>query len=268
MQGFIKIHRKLIDNPIYKNSELLHLFLHCILKANFKDNEFLFNGKLIIIKRGSFITGRKELSKELNLSESKIYRYQHTLKNLKYINIQAFNKYSIIEVIHFAKYQNVNIEVKNKNSEKPNNKNTAETIINKEITEAERAKVNNKRTTNEQQMNTKKNDKKEKKKETYYRNYTVRMFSKITSKELSYSYSIVNKLIKLKTLDTEISFLQKCLMLIYIIRKYRERINDEKYIGILTNQYRELSYSDFKAKLYKPEKQLTIYEPNFAGALN
>ena len=56
--GWIKIHRKIMDNCIYKDAHLLHLFIHCLLKANHKANKFLFNDKEMIIERGQFITGR------------------------------------------------------------------------------------------------------------------------------------------------------------------------------------------------------------------
>ena len=271
-QGFIKIHRKIIDNPIYQNAGLLQLFIHCILKANHKGNDFIFNGKMITIRRGTFITGRKELSKELKASESKIYRNLQTLAKFGYINIIPFNKFSIIEVLNYNKYQNEKMTEKEGKSEKSNNKNTVETPISKAFTEGRQGKSNNKVTTKEQQSNTNKNDKNEKNNnyDNRYRNFVVKLLSKVTGKELSTCYALTNKLIKLKEMDKSLSYLQKCLMLLYIIKKYQDSTGEEKYIGILVNQYRELSYSDFKTAINNQaqSQQTCIYNPNYAGALN
>ena len=59
-------------------------------------------------------------------------------------------------------------------------------------------------------------------------------------------------------------------MLLYIIKKYQDSTGEEKYIGILVNQYRELSYSDFKTAINNQaqSQQTCIYNPNYAGALN
>jgi len=79
----------------------------------------------------------------------------------------------------------------------------------------------------------------------------VKLYMAITKKEdeASHCYSIINKLLKIKENDN-ISFLQKCLMLMYIIRKYKDHIHETKYIGILINHYRELSYYDFKNAVF------------------
>lgn len=272
-QGFISIHRKIIDNPIYQNSGLLHLFIHCILKANHKDNDFIFNGKMVNIRRGSFITGRKELSKELKTNESTIYKRLHILQELEYIKLIPYNKFSIIEVVNYKEYQNENLRETREKQVKSNNKKTAETSISKAFTEGRQGKSNNKVTTKEQQSNTNNNDNNDNKNKNYnnrYRNFVVRLLSKVTGKELSPCYALTNKLIKLKEMDTGLSYLQKCLMLLYIIKKYQDSTGEKKYIGILINQYRELSYLDFiKAKDNETQAQQTFfYNPNFAGALN
>jgi len=276
-QGFISIHRKIIDNPIYQNSGLLHLFIHCILKANHKDNDFIFNGKMVKIRRGSFITGRKELSKDVNMKESTVYKRLHILQGLGYVKLTSFNKYSIIEVMKYYEYQdkrpNLSQTFQGGEIEKSNNKKTAAMPNSRTFTGGRQGKSNNKVTTKEQQSNTNNNDNNDNKDKNYnnrYRNFVVRLLSKVTGKELSPCYALTNKLIKLKEMDTGLSYLQKCLMLLYIIKKYQDSTGEKKYIGILINQYRELSYSDFiKAKDNETQAQQTFfYNPNYAGALN
>ena len=134
--GWIKIHRKLLDNPIILKPDLLQVFIYCLLKANHESNEFIFNNELIKVERGSFITGRIEMSKALKRSESAIYRNLKLLRKFNYISLKSNNKFTILTVIKYNTYQ-----------------------IKELISEQQ---VNNKRTTTEQQLDTNKNDKNDK----------------------------------------------------------------------------------------------------------
>lgn len=135
--GWIKIHRKIMDNCIYKDAHLLHLFIHCLLKANHKANKFLFNDKEMIIERGQFITGRLQLAEDLNVNSSLVYRKLKILENLKIVNIKSNNKFSLVTVLKYNTYQDL-ITTNEQQIEQP---------------------ANNQRTTNEQQANTNKKDK-------------------------------------------------------------------------------------------------------------
>ena len=138
--GWIKIHRKIRDNCIYKDSHLLHLFIHCLLKANHKTNTFLFNKQEITIERGQFVTGRLELANELNMNSSLVYRKLNILKNIGIVNIKTNNKFSIVTVLKYNTYQDMITTSEQQNEQQ----------------------VNNKRTTSEQQVNTNKNGKNDK----------------------------------------------------------------------------------------------------------
>ena len=72
VNGWIKLHRKLLKNPIFYKPELLQLFIYCLLSAGHEEQRILWNGKEQIIPVGSFITGRKVLSLELGQTENKI----------------------------------------------------------------------------------------------------------------------------------------------------------------------------------------------------
>ena len=131
MNGWIKLHRKLIDKGYYKKSQYVHLWVHLLLKANHKPNEFMWNKELIIIKEGQLLTGRKELSKETGISQTTIERILNLLENEHQIEQQKTTKFRVITIINYKEYQ------------------TTDT------------KTDNKRTTNGQQTDTNKNNKKD-----------------------------------------------------------------------------------------------------------
>lgn len=75
MEGWVKIHRKLLEKAFYsKDSEKVHLWIHLLLKANHSGREENLGGKPIACLPGQFTTGRKQLSTETGISESKIER--------------------------------------------------------------------------------------------------------------------------------------------------------------------------------------------------
>lgn len=127
----------MLDSKIYTNPELSHLWITILLKAAHQDRSFYHGSKLIELKKGQLLTGRKSLAICTGMTESKIFRFLKTLEIEQQIEQQTNNQYSIITVLRWDEYQNNEQQV-----EQP---------------------VNNQRTTDEQPVNTNKNDKKEKK---------------------------------------------------------------------------------------------------------
>ena len=141
MEGWIKLYRKLIENPIFLKPELLQLFIYCLLKANHETQRIIFNGQEIEIKPGQFITGRNAMAKDLKQNPITTYKRLKILENLQILNIKSNNKFSVATVLNWELYQSEEIK-----------RNT---------------KRNNKGTTREQQGNTNKNDKNDKNDKKY-----------------------------------------------------------------------------------------------------
>lgn len=132
--GYVKIHRKLLSNPIVmKDCEHLAVWMYLLLNATHQDRSVLFKGKKIIIGPGQLITGRKSISSELQISESKVQRILNFFESEHQIEQQTSNKNRVITLINWHKYQD-----------------------NEHQTEQQ---PNNNRTTTEQQLNTNNNDK-------------------------------------------------------------------------------------------------------------
>ncbi len=89
MSGWISIHRKIKESPVYSDSQAVHLWLHLLLTANHKTNQFVMNGKLITVNRGQLLTGRKALSSATGINESKIQRLLKLFEELEMIEQQT-----------------------------------------------------------------------------------------------------------------------------------------------------------------------------------
>lgn len=105
MDGFIYLHRKLLENPICQKPEYFTVWITLLLKASYTENEVIWNGSLLKLKPGQFITGRKKLSKELHINEYKIERILKYLENAQQITQQTFTKFRIISIVNWSKYQ-------------------------------------------------------------------------------------------------------------------------------------------------------------------
>jgi len=145
--GWIKLHRKLLENPLVKDSRLLQVAVYCLLRACHKQNRILWNGQEIILEPGQLVTGRTRANADLGLKGVMFDRKLKVLQNIGFLNRQMNNRFSIITIINWGKYQT------------GEEKRTA------------------KRTTDEQQMNTNKNDKKVKEIINYLNARTGKNFS-------------------------------------------------------------------------------------------
>ena len=80
--GWIKLHRKIMNNPIYKKSTLQHLFTHCLLSANHAPQSVLCVGELIKLKAGEFASTLSEISKATGIPKTTVFKKLKTLSNL------------------------------------------------------------------------------------------------------------------------------------------------------------------------------------------
>lgn len=111
MEGWIKIHRKILENPIVcKDSDYLAVWIYLLLNATHKEFPALFKGKKIILKKGQLITGRKSIAEQLNISESKVKRILVELESDQQIDRQRSNKNSLVSILNWDKYQETDQE--------------------------------------------------------------------------------------------------------------------------------------------------------------
>jgi len=147
-KGFISLYRKFLEWEWYTDETVMRLFIHCLLKANYKDNKW--QGK--VVARGSFITSREALSTELKISVQKIRTALNKLKSTNDITIKTTNTYTQIYVVNYNKYQHdakeineqVNQEISQQLTIKQPSNNHQITTTNKDNKENNINKVNKK----------------------------------------------------------------------------------------------------------------------------
>ena len=150
MTGWILLHKKLLDWQWYDDINTCRVFIHLLLKANWKDNKW----KNIEVKRGQLVTSISKLSLETGLSEQKVKTSLNKLKSSKEITIKPTNKYTLLIVNNYDTYQpdieTINKQTNNQitNKQQTNNyqitttnKDNKDKTLNKEIKEERKERV-------------------------------------------------------------------------------------------------------------------------------
>ena len=104
MEGWIKLHRKLLEWEWYDEPNTFRLFMHCLLKANHKDNNY--RGQLV--KAGSFLTSRDLLSKETGLTTQQVRTSLKRLESTNEITTKKSKKGTVLQVVKYVEYQLIN----------------------------------------------------------------------------------------------------------------------------------------------------------------
>ncbi|MCP4802640.1 MAG: hypothetical protein GY891_07230 [Bacteroidetes bacterium] len=99
--GWIKLHRQLLEWEWYDDINTSRLFIHLMLTANHKDN----NWRGIQIKRGSRLTSLDKLSSETNLSVSKIRTAIKKLISTNEIASKSHSQHTVFTMINYDMYQ-------------------------------------------------------------------------------------------------------------------------------------------------------------------
>lgn len=125
MDGWLKLYRSILDSAVFQDAEVLKVWIWLLCNVAFEQHDTICYGKVIHLKPGQIATGRKKIAQCTDLSENKVYRALTALKSLGNIEIKSTNKYSIITVVNWEKYQDENGK-RTANEQQTNNKTTAE----------------------------------------------------------------------------------------------------------------------------------------------
>lgn len=125
MKGWIKLHRSVLDNDIYKfDPTAWRIFQHLLLNVD--------------SKKGSCTYGRKQLSLQMGNNENTTYKALQRLKSAKMVTLTSNNRFTVINICKWSKYQG------NGNSPSNNQVTTGEQPSNNQVTHYKKEEVRNK----------------------------------------------------------------------------------------------------------------------------
>ena len=98
---YIKLSRKILEWEWYSDVNTCRLFIHMLLKANWKDGRF--QGEEIL--RGSFVSSYQNLSSETGLSVKNVRTALEHLKSTGEVAVNRHPKYSVFTIKNYCQYQ-------------------------------------------------------------------------------------------------------------------------------------------------------------------
>ena len=103
-EGFIKLHRKMLQWEWYTDINTKAVFLHCLFMANWKDSRFMG----VDVPRGSFVSSYTQLAAQTKLSVQNVRTAINHLKSTGELTVRTTSKFSVITVINYNLYQDDN----------------------------------------------------------------------------------------------------------------------------------------------------------------
>jgi hypothetical protein len=131
-EGYIKLHRKVLEKGWLKNPKLWSFWCYCLMKATHQEHDQIIGHQVIHLLPGQFIFGLNQASKDLNQSIQSIRTHINFCSKVEQnLTIQPTNKYSIITIVNWDTYQSKEIIDNNQtNKQLTNNQQTT----NKQLT--------------------------------------------------------------------------------------------------------------------------------------
>ena len=114
MNGWIKLHRCLIEKAVWQNHNVFRVFTWCLMKATHKPIEQMVGMTKVLLLPGQFVYGRMKASEETGLAQSTVRNCINWLKQNNTLDIKPDNKKSVITIINWASYQSDTEEVDSK----------------------------------------------------------------------------------------------------------------------------------------------------------
>lgn len=106
--GWIKLYRQIQDCWIWAEKEPFDkrsAWIDLLLSANHRDKKMLFNGKLITIRRGQYLTSMRKLSERWKWSINRTYRFMKLLEDDKMIHRKSDKDRTLITVENYSNFQ-------------------------------------------------------------------------------------------------------------------------------------------------------------------
>lgn len=108
MDGWIKLHRKIMDNPLYLSEPFTRMqaWIDLLLLANHKEGFFYVRGNKVVVGRGQVGTSSRTLASRWQWSRGKVERFLKDLENDNQIEPQKNNVITLISICNYDDYQN------------------------------------------------------------------------------------------------------------------------------------------------------------------
>ena len=226
--GFIKLHRKMLQWEWFDNSNIVSVFLFCLLKANHRSEKW--HG--VEIEKGQFITSYEKVAHSTGLTIQNVRTALNKLKSTHELTYQTTRQYTIITIKNWNSYQAIN------------------TRTNKQLT-------NNQQTTNKQ-LTINKNDKNDKNdKNTFISQGDKKTDPYFSPLKIKFEEEYKKVFSKKPYLQR-----QECFKIIELAQDF------DNFLFLLPEAFRKLKSLCFEDIRFKPTASWLLKDSNFSKLMN
>lgn len=111
-KGWIKLHRQLQECPMWYAERFSkgQAWVDLLLLANHRDKKILFNGEMIFIERGQYLTSMVKLAEKWKWSRPTVVKFLNLLEKDKMITRSSDNTKTLITIENYGIYQDFSEE--------------------------------------------------------------------------------------------------------------------------------------------------------------
>lgn len=108
-RGWVKTHRKLLNNPVVcKDSDHMAVWFFLLLNAAHSEQTAMFGGEKITLLPGQLLTSKRAIAKALKIDPSKVYRILKRYEVEQQIEPRTDSQQSLITIRNWHYYQSDN----------------------------------------------------------------------------------------------------------------------------------------------------------------
>ena len=100
-QGWIKLHRQILEWEWFDDPNTFRLFIYCLLKANYTEKKY----RGTTVERGTFLTSLEQLSKDTKISVQSLRTCLKRLNSTNELTVNSTKQGTVIQVVNYDKYQ-------------------------------------------------------------------------------------------------------------------------------------------------------------------
>lgn len=120
MEGWVTLHRKFLQWEWFDIPEMVKFFIYLLLMAGYSERKY----RGIQLQRGQIITSTPIMMKDTKLSEQQIRTCIKRLKSTGEITCKSTNKFTIITICNYDRYQSEDLLTNGQNNRQTNTQTT------------------------------------------------------------------------------------------------------------------------------------------------
>lgn len=105
MSGFVLIHRRVYDNPVFADFAESSAFVWMIIQAQWRTKKVRYKDRIIELERGQLALSTRDLARKMGWSQSRAQRFTSRLTDAAMIGSHSGSGVNVITICNYNKYQ-------------------------------------------------------------------------------------------------------------------------------------------------------------------